>query len=200
MITVRKATPSDVLTVVDYIKKKADFDRQLGCFNGELGTTAERIAKALFELPVFAYAILASHSDLTTGFAFFHYHFSSFQARPRLWLDDLYVDANARRLGVGAALMSSLADVAAAHDCTDLAWVAARNNPSGIPFYTKLGAKKILELENGFTYSITPASLSARISEIQAPDSEAGGKTQHLLTQPQLKASSVPSALIPPTA
>ncbi len=166
MITLHKASPVDVPSIVAFIEKKAAFDRQLGCFEGKLGTTQERIAKALFATPVFAYALLAKQDEQPVGFAFYHYHFSSFQALPSLWLDDLYVDENARRLGVGGALMGALATTASEHDCTNIAWIAAANNPSGIPFYTKLGAKVIARRELGFTYSITPAVLGARIAEL----------------------------------
>src|SRR5260221_6526769 len=160
MISIYKATPTDVPTIVSYIEKKAEFDRQLGCFEGKLRTTPERIAKALFGVPVFAYSILAKHAERSVGFAFYHYHFSSFQALPSLWLDDLYVDANARRLGVGLALMRALATAASEQDCTHIGWVAAANNPSGIPFYTKLGAKQISRQASGFTYSINPEDLA----------------------------------------
>lgn len=179
MIAVRKAKLTDVPTVIEYIAKKAEFDRQLGCFDGEIAATTERISKALFGVPVFAYAFLALQDEQPVGFAFYHYHFSSFQARPRLWLDDLYVDVAARRLGTGVELMGALAAVALEHDCTDIAWIAARNNPSGIPFYTKLGARRIDERALGFTFSITPATLTARITEIQKPN-----KTLHATAAP----------------
>src|SRR5688572_9773620 len=126
MITIRKATSADVPVVVEYIARKAEFDRQLGCFDGKIAATTDRIAKALFGDPVFAYAVLAARDNRTVGFAFYHYHFSSFQARPSLWLDALFVDVNARRSGAGVALMGALAAVASEHDCTDLAWIAAK--------------------------------------------------------------------------
>jgi GNAT superfamily N-acetyltransferase len=173
MIAVRNATPADVPLVVAYIAKKAEFDRKLGCFEGTIAATEERIDKALFGRPVFAYALLATRVDRTLGFAFYHYQFSSFQGRPRLWLDDLFVDADARRCGTGIALMNALATLAAEHDCSDLAWTAARNNPSGIPFYEKLGATRISERALGLTFSVTPANLIGRIAEIRKAEPEA---------------------------
>ncbi len=41
MISICKASLADVSTIVGYIQKKAEFDRQLGCFEGKLGTTLE---------------------------------------------------------------------------------------------------------------------------------------------------------------
>jgi GNAT superfamily N-acetyltransferase len=130
----------------------------------------------MFGNPVFAYALLATRADRALGFAFYHYHFSSFQARPRLWLDDLFVDADARRCGAGIALMSALATLAAKYECSDLAWTAAKNNPSGIPFYEKLGASRISERALGFTFSVTPAILIGRVAEIRRAELETDPK------------------------
>ena len=168
MIIVRKAIPTDVPTVIDYIDKKAAFDRSLGCFDGSLGTTPERIAKALFGAPIFAHALLAATNEMPVGFAFYYYRFSSFQARPSLWLDDLYVDADGRRAGVGLLLMGALASESALHNCTHIAWTADAKNPSGVPFYTKIGATLISQQGSRLSYSITPESLAIHVHRIYA--------------------------------
>jgi len=173
MIIVRKAMPADVATVVGFIEKKAAFDRSLGYDFGTLETTAERISKALFGVPAFAHALLAIADEQPLGFAFYHYRFSSFKARPNLWLDDLYIDAKARRSGAGMALMSVLASEAAMHDCTHIAWTANAKNTSGVPFYTKLNATLISENGSRLDYSITPELLARRIAEIIAAQPDA---------------------------
>ena len=167
MIVIRKVTPTDVPTVVTFIEKKAAFDRSLGCFDGLLGTTPGRVAKALFGEPVFAYAILAVHGEASIGFAFYHYRFSSFQARPSLWLDDLYVDADDRRAGAGLMLMAALAEEAILHSCTHIAWTADAKNPSGIPFYTKIGATLSSQQDSRLSYRIDPSFLAIRAKEIR---------------------------------
>ena len=65
---------------------------------------------------------------------------SSFAGRPSLWLDDLYVDAEVRSLGIGARLLARLGEIAAAHGCTHLGWTASVGNPRGIAFYERAGA------------------------------------------------------------
>lgn len=165
MIRVHRATPADVPTIVAYIEKKADFDRELGCFAGAIQTTSERIHRALFGQPVFAHALLALEGDEPVGFAFFHFRFSSFRARPSLWLDDLFIDSAARRSGAGQALMAALAAEAAAHDCSHLGWSADAGNPSGVPFYTKLGAEIVPPDRAQLIYQITPAALASRLRE-----------------------------------
>lgn len=168
MIRVQRAIPADVPTIVSYIEKKADFDRELGCFAGAIDTTPERIERALFGQPVFAHALLASDESGPVGFAFFHFRFSSFRARPSLWLDDLFIDRTARRSGAGQALMGALAAEATAHDCSHLGWSADAGNPSGIPFYTKLGAEIVPSDAAQRIYSMTPTALAARIGELDS--------------------------------
>jgi len=169
MIAVRKATCSDVLVVVAYIQKKAEFDRDLGYFNGQLGTTAELIKKALFGDPVFAYAILAAKDSKEVGFAFYHYRFSSFQARPIMWLDDFYVDIETRRSGAGLEIMGALQVEAAKHECTNIAWTTGSKNISGVAFYEKLGATLVSQNGEKLAYSIKPEFLLERIQKIKEP-------------------------------
>lgn len=166
MIRVHRATPENVPTILAYIEKKAEFDRGLGCFEGAIRATPELIARALFGQPAFAHALLASDPAGPVGFAFYHYRFSSFQARPSLWIDDLYIDPSARRGGAGQALMNALAEEALAHDCTHLGWTAEASNPSGIPFYTKLGAKIVPASASQRVYAIAPADLATRLAEL----------------------------------
>ena len=166
MITVRKANLADVSTIVSFIEKKAAFDRALGCFDGTLSVTSERIAKGLFGATVFAHALIATSESDPVGFAFYHFRFSSFQARPSLWLDDLYVDLAARRSGAGSVLMGALATAAAEHDCTHISWSADARNPSGVPFYRKIGATLSSEHGSRLGFSITPEHLTVRITEI----------------------------------
>jgi hypothetical protein len=134
VITVRKASSSDVALVLSYLEKKALFDRQLGCFSGAFDASVERIARALFGAPVFAHAWLATSGVMPVGMAFCHFQFSSFQARPSLKLDDLYVDSNARRGGTGLGLLSAVSREAASHECTHLAWTRMKKNSLAFHF------------------------------------------------------------------
>jgi GNAT superfamily N-acetyltransferase len=170
MITVRKVSRADVQTVVAYIRKKAEFDRGLGCFDGQLGTTPELIEKALFENPIFAYSLIAAIDSKDYGFAFYHFRFSSFQARPILWLDDLYVDSDVRRSGTGLEIMSVLKEEALFHHCTQIAWTADGRNMSGVPFYEKIGATLVSQNGSRLAYSISPTVLSERIQKIKLPN------------------------------
>src|SRR6266576_1336146 len=137
---VREATAADAPEVLAFVRAKAQFDRGLGAFAGELGTTEQLIRRHLFGPRPFAFALLAGGPGPAVGFALYYFRYSSFRGRPSVWLDDLYVHPPARRQGAGRLLMGRLAEVAAAADCTHIAWVASARNALGMDFYRRLGA------------------------------------------------------------
>lgn len=166
MITVRKVTPADTPLVIAYLEKRAAFERQLGCFPGKLETSVERMNEALFGTPVFAYAWLATSSSMSVGFVLFHYQFSSLLGRPRLWLDDLYVDSNARRGGAGLALLEAVAREATSHHCTNVAWTADEKNHLGVLFFAKIGALVTARHGTTLTYSVPTEVLTSHMQQM----------------------------------
>jgi GNAT superfamily N-acetyltransferase len=137
---VRPATLEDVSIILSFIQKKAEFDKDIGAYNGILQVTEEKIRKALFGAIPFSYVLFAEQENAEVGFALYGFRFSSFLGQPSLWLDDLYVDENQRNQGAGILLMRHLAQVALNHRCTHLAWTADARNIRGLSFYSRLGA------------------------------------------------------------
>lgn len=139
-IVVRPATIDDVAQVLQFIEQKAAFDRAIGAFTGTVQTSVEKLRHTLFGAHPFAYALFAEQGDRAVGFALYYFRYSSFAGQPSLWLDDLYVNADHRSQGVGAALMAHLAAIAHTHHCSHLAWTADARNLRGLSFYNRLGA------------------------------------------------------------
>jgi GNAT superfamily N-acetyltransferase len=156
---VREATIADAAEVLAFVGAKAQFDRELGAFAGELGTSDELIRRHLFGPRPLAFALLAGSPSPAVGFALYYFRYSSFRGRPSVWLDDLYVYPSARRQGAGRLLMGRLAEVAAAADCTHIAWVASASNAVGMSFYRRLGAAVVHQAGDAVTLHIEPARL-----------------------------------------
>src|SRR5437660_1626597 len=154
---VREATTADAAGVLAFVRAKAQFDRELGAFAGDLGTSEELIRRHLFGPRPFAFALLAGRPGSAVGFALYYFRYSSFRGRPSIWLDDLYVHPTARRQGAGRMLMERLANVAAAADCTRIAWVASASNAVGMGFYRRLGATVVNQAGDAVTLQIEPA-------------------------------------------
>lgn len=136
-IKVRSANINDIPLILSFIQQKAEFD---GC-PASVEATAEKLKQTLFCEPPLANVLFAEVEGTTVGFATFFQTYSTFLARPGIWLDDLYVQPHMRGKGVGAALMNRLAAIAKQRDCGRIEWTVATNNTNGIEFYRKQGAQ-----------------------------------------------------------
>src|SRR5262245_66358289 len=139
-LTVRSATPNEAPMILSFITRKSQFDREMGSFTGTLQTSEEKIRHTLFGPKPFAHFLLAELQGQPVGFALYYFRYSSFAGQPSLWLDDLYVEADKRSQGAGAALMRELAQTAKDNQCTHIAWTADARNTRGLKFYDRLGA------------------------------------------------------------
>jgi GNAT superfamily N-acetyltransferase len=75
------------------------------------------------------------------GFALFFHNFSTFEGRPGIYLEDLYVRPQARGAGLGKALLQRLAALAVERGCARLEWSVLDWNAPSIAFYRSLGAR-----------------------------------------------------------
>jgi GNAT superfamily N-acetyltransferase len=88
--------------------------------------------------------LLAEVAGKAVGFALFYSSYSSLLTQPCLWLDDLFVQAPMRGMGVGTALLKYLAQIAESTNCGRMEWTVNTANAPGIAFYQKQAAR-ILE-------------------------------------------------------
>lgn len=156
---IREAGAGDAAEVLAFIRAKAQFDRELGAFSGDLGTNEELIRRHMFGPRPFAFALLAGEPGGAVGFALYYFRYSSFRGRPSLWLDDLYVNPRVRRQGVGGLLMSRLVELAAGTDCTHMAWVASASNGMAMDFYRGLGARVVHQVGDAATLEMGVAPV-----------------------------------------
>ncbi|QQG48808.1 MAG: GNAT family N-acetyltransferase [archaeon] len=91
--------------------------------------------------------VIAEVGEEPVGYALYFYTYSSFLARPTLYLEDLYVKEGHRREGAGMALFSWCAREALAERCGRMEWAVLRWNQKAAKFYESLGARKLDEWE-----------------------------------------------------
>jgi GNAT superfamily N-acetyltransferase len=138
-VKVREATPADVELIYSSIVELADYERAPDQVTG----TPELLAESLFgEHPV-AEALIAERDGVHVGFAVFHGTFSTWECRPGIWLEDLYVPPEQRRGGVGGVLLSHLARLTVERGCTRLEWNALDWNEPALDFYQRVGATRL---------------------------------------------------------
>ncbi|TME91959.1 MAG: GNAT family N-acetyltransferase [Chloroflexi bacterium] len=89
----------------------------------------------------YAETVLAEEDGKAVGFALFFHNYSTFLARPGLYLEDLYVLESHRGKGIGKALLAHLAKMAVERGCGRMEWAVLDWNVEAIGFYERLGAR-----------------------------------------------------------
>ena len=89
--------------------------------------------------------LIAEWDNKPAGFALFFYNYSTWQGRPGLYLEDLFVRPEFRGKGIGKALLVHLAQIAVRENCGRFVWQVLDWNQPAFEFYESLGAKKLTE-------------------------------------------------------
>jgi GNAT superfamily N-acetyltransferase len=135
-LIVRPVLKSELPELFSLLRAKAEFDGNLQ----SLVATTESLSEALFCERPNAHALVAEFEGKLVGMATYYAIFSSFIARPGLWMDDLFVYESYRGRGIGEALLRELCRVAKAGNCARLDWVVSAANEQGLKFYSRIGA------------------------------------------------------------
>jgi GNAT superfamily N-acetyltransferase len=105
--------------------------------------TESGLRAGLFGQQPVAQAILARAGVKAVGFAVFFPTFSTFAGRPNMYLEDLYVEPQWRRKGVGHKLLAQVARIAAERGCGQVSWSVLDWNEPALNFYRGLGAEPV---------------------------------------------------------
>lgn len=135
-ITIRPATEHDVTLILELIQGLADYEK----LRHEVVATEPALRETLFGRHRFAEVLIGEWQGESVGFALFFHNYSTFLARPGIYLEDLYVRPQMRGHGVGRALLSHLAAIAVQRDCGRLEWSVLDWNEPAIGFYRAIGA------------------------------------------------------------
>lgn len=153
-LEIRPAAPGDGAALLDLVDALADYERLP---RPDAGARTRLLRDGFGPAPRFE-TLLARLDGRAVGYAVYLYTYSSFLARPTLWLEDLFVVPEARGRGVGRALLRRLGREAAAHECGRMEWAVLDWNRPAIEFYDRLGARPLGEW---ITYRLDGAALAA---------------------------------------
>ncbi|MCB2079361.1 MAG: GNAT family N-acetyltransferase [Novosphingobium sp.] len=140
-LSIRPAGPPDLSLVAELIRALAEYEK----LSHEVRFRAADLARHLFgERPV-AEALIGEIDGTPQGFALFFTTFSTFEGRPGIWLEDLFVRPDARGHGLGKALISAVGEIAVERGCARFEWSVLDWNAPSIAFYRGLGARPMEE-------------------------------------------------------
>ena len=148
------ATEQDLPVILELIQALAEYEK----LSHLVTATREQLRETLFGAKPTAEVLLAHWDRECAGFAVFFATYSTFLARPGLYLEDLYVKPHLRGKGIGLALLKRLAGIATERGCGRLEWEVLDWNEPAIGFYKKLGAEP---LEEWTRYRLTGEALAS---------------------------------------
>lgn len=134
---IRRATRRDVATIVRMIRGLAEYER----LAHEVRISADRVRRHGFGRRRYFETLLCRRDGVALGFALYFFTYSTFLARPTLYLEDLFVLPDERGRGAGKALLAALARIAVRRGCGRMEWTVLDWNAPSIRFYESLGAR-----------------------------------------------------------
>jgi GNAT superfamily N-acetyltransferase len=140
---IRPATAADTPLILGFIRALADYEK----LSNEVTATEAQLNATLFPAngATVAHCVIAFADGVPAGFALYFFNYSTFLAKPGLYLEDLFVKPEFRGQGIGKALLLHLAKSANARGCGRMEWSVLDWNQSAIEFYESLGARRMKE-------------------------------------------------------
>ena len=136
-LKIKKAKLKDVPLVLSLIKELAEYEK----LTHEVIASEKDLSRNLFGPKKFAEVLLGYYNNEPTGMALFFHNYSTFEGKPGIYLEDLYVKPEFRGKGIGKALLLKLIRIAGKRKCGRVEWAVLDWNQPAIDFYKKLGAE-----------------------------------------------------------
>ena len=140
-LTIRAADRDDCGLILSFIKELAEYEK----LQHEVTATEAALAETLFGDVPSAEVLIAEWNGKAAGFALFFTNYSTFLARPGIYLEDLFVRPEFRGLGIGTRLLSYLAKEVLRRSGGRLDWWVLHWNTPSIDFYKSIGAHDMSE-------------------------------------------------------
>ena len=137
-VKIRSARAADAGGFVRLVNELAKFEK----LDPPSESACRRLVADVFKLKRINLFVAEDRGGLV-GYALFFYTYSSFLAKPSLYLEDLFVLEEYRKQGVGFALFRKCVDQAISKGCGRMEWAVLTWNQKAIEFYERLGAERL---------------------------------------------------------
>ena len=138
-VHVRPLKPTDIPRLLELIDGLAEYEK----LPPPDAAARERLAADAIGNPPRFLTLLAEIDSHVVGYAIYFFTYSTFSARPKLYLEDVFVLPERRGRGAGVALFRACARQAVANECTRMEWQVLAWNAPSIEFYARLGARHL---------------------------------------------------------
>ena len=134
--TIRSAEEADAKLILQFITDLGAYEK----LSHLVVATEEKLIKTLFRQKM-AEVIIGEYKGKAVGFALFFHNYSTFLGQAGIYLEDLYINPEARGKGFGKTMLKYLAKLTVERDCGRLEWSCLDWNEPSICFYKGLGAE-----------------------------------------------------------
>jgi GNAT superfamily N-acetyltransferase len=136
MLSIRAANRNDVALLKALICELAEYERER---DRVVITEADLARDGFGPQPKFR-SLIAEWDGQAAGYALFFGFYSTWEGRPGVFLEDLFVRSQFRGKGIGRALLANVAGIARRENCYGIRWEVLDWNQPAIDFYKRLGA------------------------------------------------------------
>ena len=136
-ISIRPAQIEDANTILYFINELARYEKA----PEQVIATVSSIKSSMFDDNTGVFGLICECQDQPIGFSVYFYNYSTWLAKPGLYLEDLYVSPQFRGKGAGVAMLRRLANIALEKGCGRFEWSCLDWNKPSRDFYESLGAK-----------------------------------------------------------
>ena len=161
-VIIRDACVDDVPLILSFVRALAEYEK----LSHEVEATEDRLRATLFPRSAghkpSAEVLIAEIDGRAVGFALFFSSYSTFLAKPGVYLEDLFVLPSERGHGVGRKLLARLATLVLERGGGRLEWSVLNWNTPAIEFYRSLGAKPM----EGWTVNRLTGEALERLSNL----------------------------------
>jgi GNAT superfamily N-acetyltransferase len=136
-LSIRQAEVSDAALILHFIRELAIYEKA----EDEVLATEQTITKTIFADDSHVNALICEQDGQPLGMAIYFYNYSTWLAKPGLYLEDLYVSLEHRGKGAGKILLKKMAQIALQKGCGRFEWSCLDWNKPSRDFYQSIGAK-----------------------------------------------------------
>ena len=136
-ITIREAKAGDGPVLHRLVCELANHHDELG----RVVSKPEELEAGLVSMSDHRGCLIAESKGEAVGFVYWYEVFTTFSARPKLYMEDICVSKRARGTGAGFALVKALARICVERGYTRFEWLAMQGNEAGQKFYTQIGGQ-----------------------------------------------------------
>lgn len=137
---IKHAVNGDEKLVLEYIKKLAAYEK----LEDQVTGTEEDVVDNIINNPSFNALLLTDDNDEVVGFSVYFLNFSTFQIKPGIYIEDIYIEEEHRSKGYGLQLFDYYKQLAKTNGYGRIEWICLDWNTDAIDFYeNKLGAQSM---------------------------------------------------------